>query len=369
MNSTTFIRNKKSRNYTVIDNTFLKDTRLSMQAKGLFCYLLSLPEDWIIYQSEIANHFANSIGAVKKTIKELESFGYLKITRILNTDGKKGYKTSYTIIENPMEEEKEINNSNENKGSENEKVSTFFYSQNSTVEISTVEKRPLLNTNKQNTNNTNSSSPHIKNSSPTSITPQNKNSSLSSTKSSSFTNMTKPTKISTSSSQYSSQNKNTDTNKTKSLQINSSEHNHFDLPDKSFTAVTSVTEQKKKFPNEWYSQCLNKYKDNYKSVTHSEYPNFNKLIVKFKGCLKKQFEQGFTPDDICTVFDNAMKDQFIINKTGYKMTAMFGSLFPNLLSGKTTNAITPGYQTSRKQSATDKYGIQGKEAFTGEATW
>ena len=47
---TYFIRQERERNYTVMDNTFLKDKRLSWKAKGLFAYILSLPSNWKIYQ-------------------------------------------------------------------------------------------------------------------------------------------------------------------------------------------------------------------------------------------------------------------------------------------------------------------------------
>ena len=56
---TVFIRTKKERNYTVMDNTFLRDERLSAKAKGIFAYILYLPEDWCIYQSELVKHFSD----------------------------------------------------------------------------------------------------------------------------------------------------------------------------------------------------------------------------------------------------------------------------------------------------------------------
>ena len=50
---TKFIKTKKETNYTVLDNTFIQDTRLSWKAKGVMTYLLSLPDDWVIHLSEI----------------------------------------------------------------------------------------------------------------------------------------------------------------------------------------------------------------------------------------------------------------------------------------------------------------------------
>jgi len=40
------VRAKRKTNFTIIGNTGLKDKRLSLKAKGLLAYMLSLPDDW-----------------------------------------------------------------------------------------------------------------------------------------------------------------------------------------------------------------------------------------------------------------------------------------------------------------------------------
>ena len=98
-NGTQFIREKKERDFTVINNTVLKDARLSWKAKGLFCYLLSLPEDWIIYQSELLNHATDGRESLRNAIQELEQLGYLQIEK--KRDDKGQFTTVYKVIENP----------------------------------------------------------------------------------------------------------------------------------------------------------------------------------------------------------------------------------------------------------------------------
>lgn len=98
---TVFIRTKKERDYTVIDNTFLRDDRLSAQAKGIFAYILYLPEDWCIYQSELVKHFSNGKDSIRSAIKELESFGYISKEHIKGEHGKfVGWQ--YTVNEIPI---------------------------------------------------------------------------------------------------------------------------------------------------------------------------------------------------------------------------------------------------------------------------
>ena len=78
MADTKFIREKKDRNYTMLDNTFIRDTRLSWKAKGLMTYLLSLPDDWEIHLSEIEQHATDGMGSLRSAVNELKKFGYLK---------------------------------------------------------------------------------------------------------------------------------------------------------------------------------------------------------------------------------------------------------------------------------------------------
>lgn len=70
-------RSKRESNFTMISNVGLKDKRLSFKAKGLLAYMLSLPDDWVFYESEIVNHATDGKQSVRTGMKELEQHGYL----------------------------------------------------------------------------------------------------------------------------------------------------------------------------------------------------------------------------------------------------------------------------------------------------
>ena len=110
-NNTIFLREKKERDYTVINNTILKDTRISWKAKGLFCYLLSLPKDWNICMNDLKNRAKDGIDGLKSAVKELKEYGYLIQKR--NKDEKGRFlKTVYIIVENPQVENPQLLNTN-----------------------------------------------------------------------------------------------------------------------------------------------------------------------------------------------------------------------------------------------------------------
>ena len=100
MNETKFIKTKKDKNYTVLDNTFIQDTGLSWKSKGLMTYFLSLPDDWVIHFSEVEKHATDGKGALRSAINELKEHGYLKVVQ--RKEKGKFAEMVYTIIENPL---------------------------------------------------------------------------------------------------------------------------------------------------------------------------------------------------------------------------------------------------------------------------
>ncbi|HEL2457906.1 TPA: transcriptional regulator [Streptococcus suis] len=73
-----------------MNNAFLQDTRLSLQAKGLLAEILSNKENWCIYISELEKRSTNGRDAHRKAYRELQEAGYIKIVR--RSDGKTGVK-------------------------------------------------------------------------------------------------------------------------------------------------------------------------------------------------------------------------------------------------------------------------------------
>lgn len=71
------VQKSKSNPYVMINKNMLKNKVLSWKAKGILSYLLSLPDDWKIYESEIALHAGDGIKGTRTGIKELINAGYI----------------------------------------------------------------------------------------------------------------------------------------------------------------------------------------------------------------------------------------------------------------------------------------------------
>lgn len=132
-------RAKRRTNFTMISNVGLRDERLSYKSKGLLAYMLSLPDDWVFYESELVNHSIDGKASVKSGLKELQEAGYLTRQRKRNDKGHLK-ETLWEISDEPM--------------------SDYPTLEKPMLEKPTLDNQPLLNTNitkdlsKQNTNET-----------------------------------------------------------------------------------------------------------------------------------------------------------------------------------------------------------------------
>ncbi len=93
-------RIEKTRDYTVMANHHLRNTALSLKAKGLLSLMLSLPENWDYTTKGLARICKDGVDSICSTVKELEDNGYIIRERIRNDKGQLT-AVEYTILEQP----------------------------------------------------------------------------------------------------------------------------------------------------------------------------------------------------------------------------------------------------------------------------
>lgn len=72
----------KNNPYLIMHKHGLQDVNLSWKAKGILAYLLSLPDDWQIYESEIQQHARDGKDSLAAGIRELIQNKYIRRTRM-----------------------------------------------------------------------------------------------------------------------------------------------------------------------------------------------------------------------------------------------------------------------------------------------
>ena len=99
-------RIEKTRNYTVMSNHHLRNTNLSLKAKGLLSLMLSLPENWDYTTKGLARICKDGVDSICAGVRELEEQGYVIRERVRNPNGQLG-AIEYTILEQPRPLERE----------------------------------------------------------------------------------------------------------------------------------------------------------------------------------------------------------------------------------------------------------------------
>ena len=148
------IRVHKTKNYTVMSNTHLRDKNLSLKAKGLLSVMLSLPDNWDYSIAGLVAICKENETAVKSALSELKDNNYVVVTKENPTKSNGGrIKYTYEVYEEPYKQKIEKQDT-ENLGVECQQVEN--HGQLNTNELSTDE----LNTNKQSTERLNTEKVH-----------------------------------------------------------------------------------------------------------------------------------------------------------------------------------------------------------------
>lgn len=93
-------RIEKTKDYTVMSNHHLRNTELSLKAKGLLSMMLSLPEEWNYTTRGLATICKEGTESIGTALKELERTGYIVRNRLRDSKGKI-MDVEYVIYETP----------------------------------------------------------------------------------------------------------------------------------------------------------------------------------------------------------------------------------------------------------------------------
>ena len=94
-------RVEKNANYTTMSNYHLRDKGLSLKAKGLLSFCLSLPDSWDYSVMGLVAVCKEGRDCVMSTLSEREETGYLRRSRARKADGTLG-AAEYVIYEYPQ---------------------------------------------------------------------------------------------------------------------------------------------------------------------------------------------------------------------------------------------------------------------------
>ena len=138
------IRVQHTKDYTVMANFHLRDRNLSLKAKGVMSFMLSLPDTWDFSMEGLAICSKDGVDSVRSALKELEDSGYLVRSRARDEKGKVG-KAIYDLYEKPALEKPILENPIQEKPILEKPI----------LDKPILEKQAQINTNELNTNELN----------------------------------------------------------------------------------------------------------------------------------------------------------------------------------------------------------------------
>ena len=136
------ISKDKENPYVMINKNVMQDERLSWKARGLIGYLLSLPDDWVIYLQELEKHSQkDGHDSLASGIKELIQLGYIVRERI-RSEGGTFSVWSYTVYESPHLTTNGFSTSGLTKSGEPSTTNTHSTNKDLTKKIIYKKKKP-----------------------------------------------------------------------------------------------------------------------------------------------------------------------------------------------------------------------------------
>lgn len=88
MGETNTLRKHPRSNFTTLQNSTLRDRRLSWKARGLFAFLWSHSQDFKFSVEWLTSNAKDGRDSTKAAMNELQRHGYLTITRVRGPDGR-----------------------------------------------------------------------------------------------------------------------------------------------------------------------------------------------------------------------------------------------------------------------------------------
>lgn len=150
------IRVEKTTDYTVMSNYHFKEKGMSLKAKGLLSFMLSLPDDWDYSIEGLTQNLAEKETSIVSALNELKKFGYLRVVKLFPNQTASGrIEYEYIVYEKPYVEKQDTEKQDtEKQGLENLALEKQGI-ESQDLEIQDLENQGQLNTNIQSTNKQN----------------------------------------------------------------------------------------------------------------------------------------------------------------------------------------------------------------------
>jgi hypothetical protein len=77
MNTGQIVKGRRKHDFAIIPNEISQSMDLTLEEKGMMCFLLSLPDNWVLYKKNLYEQITDGKYAVDRVFKSLQDKGYI----------------------------------------------------------------------------------------------------------------------------------------------------------------------------------------------------------------------------------------------------------------------------------------------------
>lgn len=98
-------KSKQANNFTTLPNDLINDENISCDELGVMVYLLSKPDDWIVYRSQVAHRFGHGKDKMSRIFNVLIDLKYIVGGQMKDDNSGKYGGTEYIVYSEPKTED------------------------------------------------------------------------------------------------------------------------------------------------------------------------------------------------------------------------------------------------------------------------
>ena len=95
-------RTKRKDNFTILMNEVFQ-SKLQADSLGVLCYILSLPDEWVLHKTHLMKHFGIGREKMDRIFKELEVSGFMLAMDMIRTQEGKFIGRNYIVYDSPVQ--------------------------------------------------------------------------------------------------------------------------------------------------------------------------------------------------------------------------------------------------------------------------
>jgi hypothetical protein len=102
MNTGQIVKGKRKHDFAIIPNEIAQSKNLTMEEKGMLCFLLSLPENWVLYKKNLYDQMPDGKNAVDRVFKSLQQKGYVLSCRQIDPATNRMVGWNHIVYDSPQ---------------------------------------------------------------------------------------------------------------------------------------------------------------------------------------------------------------------------------------------------------------------------